>query len=90
MNKADLVSAVAQRTGLKKKDAEQAVTAVVEAIGEALQKGERVAIVGFGTFEVRTRRARVGRNPQTGRTIQIPPSKVPAFKPGKTLRDAIK
>lgn len=90
MNKADLVTAVAQRAGLTKKQSEQAVNAVVETIEEALKKGERVSIVGFGTFEVRSRRARVGRNPQTGKTIQIPPSKVPAFKPGKALRDAVK
>lgn len=90
MNKADLVNAVAERTGLTKKQSEAAVTALVEAIEEALKKGERVSLVGFGTFEVRSRRPRTGRNPQTGQTIQIPAGKVPAFKPGKALREAVR
>lgn len=90
MNKADLVSVVADKTGLTKKQSEQAVNAMVEAIEEALKKGERVSLVGFGTFEVRARRSRTGRNPQTGQSITIPAGKVPAFKPGKTLREAVR
>jgi len=89
MNKADLVAAVAEKTGLTKKQAEQAVNAVVESIEEALKKGERVSLVGFGTFEVRSRRPRVGRNPQTGQSITIPAGKAPAFRPGKALRAAV-
>jgi DNA-binding protein HU-beta len=90
MNKTDLVAAVAEKTGLTKKQSELAVNAVVEAIETALRNGERVSLVGFGTFEVRARRARAGRNPATGQPIRIPAGKVPAFRPGKTLRDAVR
>lgn len=86
MNKADLINSVAQDTGLTKKDTERAINAFVANIEKALAKGEKVSLVGFGTFEVRPRKARVGRNPRTGETIEIPASKVPAFKPGKALR----
>lgn len=89
MNKTELVSSVAEKTDKTKKDAEQVVSAVFESIQEALGKGEKVQLVGFGTFEVRTREARKGRNPQTGKEIQIPATKVPAFKAGKALKDAV-
>jgi DNA-binding protein HU-beta len=87
MNKTDLVNKVAETTDLSKKDATKAVDAVFDAISEALQAGDKVQLVGFGNFEVRERSARKGRNPQTGEEIEIPASKVPAFKPGKQLRD---
>lgn len=90
MNKTDLITKVAENTDLSKKDASKAVDAVFDAITEALQNGEKVQLVGFGNFEVRERAARKGRNPQTGAEIDIPASKVPAFKPGKALKDGIK
>jgi len=89
LNKAELVSLVAEKAELTKKDAEKAVASVFEVIQEALVKGDKVQLVGFGTFEVRDRSARTGRNPRTGETIEIPASKVPAFKPGKALREAV-
>jgi DNA-binding protein HU-beta len=89
MNKSDLINKVAEASELSKKDATKAVDAVFDAISEALQNGEKVQLVGFGNFEVRERAARKGRNPQTGEEIDIPASKVPAFKPGKALRDGI-
>ena len=89
-NKAELVSDVAAKPTLTKKDVSEAVDAVFEAIQEDLAKGEKVQLIGFGTFEVRDRAARKGRNPQTGAEIEIPASKVPAFKPGKALKDAVK
>ncbi len=89
MNKNELVTAVAERTGLSRKDSDRAINAVLESIQDALAKGDKVSIVGFGTFEVRERGARTGRNPQTGEVINIPSSKVPAFKAGKFLRDSI-
>lgn len=89
MNKNDLVSTVSERTGLTKKDSERAVNAVIDSIQGALTRGDKVALVGFGTFEVRSRKPRMGRNPQTGQSIKIPASKVPAFKAGKQLRDSI-
>ncbi|GIP41675.1 transcriptional regulator [Paenibacillus sp. J45TS6] len=90
MNKSDLITQVAESTELAKKDVTKAVDAVFEAISEALQKGDKVQLVGFGNFEVRERSARKGRNPQTGEEIEIPASKIPAFKPGKALKDGIK
>jgi DNA-binding protein HU-beta len=90
MNKMDLVNKVAEQTGLKKKDAELAVNSVFGAIEEALAAGEKVQVIGFGTFETRQRSARSGRNPQTGETISIPASTVPAFKPGNRLKDITK
>lgn len=87
--KANIIDEVAAKTGLKKKDAEAAVNAAVEAIKESLAKGEKVQFVGFGTFEVREREARVGRNPHTGETIDIAPSKHPAFTAGKALKDIV-
>jgi DNA-binding protein HU-beta len=89
MNKADLVSRVAEKTDLSKKDVTKAVDAVFDAIAEALRNGEKVQLVGFGNFEIRERSARKGRNPQTGEEIEIPASRVPAFKPGKALREGI-
>lgn len=87
MNKMDLINKVAEETGLKKKDAEQAVNSVFTVIEDALAAGEKVQIIGFGTFETRSRSARSGRNPQTGETIEIPASTVPAFKPGNKLKE---
>lgn len=89
MNKTDLIAKVAEGAELSKKDATKAVEAVFEAISEALRNGDKVQLVGFGNFEVRERSARKGRNPQTGEEIEIPASKIPAFKPGKALRDGI-
>ena len=89
MNKAELVTEVAERASMTKKDAERAVNAVVESIEAALTKGERVSLVGFGTFEVRERAARVGRNPRTGDTLEISSSRVPAFKAGKALKESV-
>jgi DNA-binding protein HU-beta len=90
LNKSDLISQVAEKAGLKKVDAEKAVNAIFDSIGEALKEGDKVQLIGFGTFETRERSARVGRNPQTGTEIQIPASKVPAFKPGSGLKDLLK
>ena len=87
-NKQELVDSVAKATGLTKKDATAAVDAVFTSIEEALKNGEKVQLIGFGNFEVRDRAARKGRNPQTGAEIEIPASKVPAFKPGKALKEA--
>ncbi len=89
MTKADLIDQVAARSGLTKKAAGQAVDALFESVTEALAAGQRVQIVGFGTFEVRERAARRGRNPQTGQEIEISARKVPAFKAGKALKDAV-
>jgi len=89
-NKADLVDKVADKTGLTKKDSNAAVEAVFDSIQEILAEEEKVQLIGFGTFEVRERAARKGRNPQTGEEIQIPATKVPAFKAGKNLKEAVK
>ena len=89
MNKTQLIDVVATKTGLKKKDAEAAVNAVNEAITEALKAGDKVQIIGFGTYEVKERAAREGRNPKTGETITIAASKAPAFTAGKALKDAV-
>lgn len=89
MNKTELVSAVAEKAEMTKKDAEKAINAVFASIEEALARGDKVQLVGFGTFEVRDREARKGRNPQTGQEIEIPATRVPAFKAGKALRDAV-
>ena len=90
MNKADLISTVSEKASLKKSEAEKAVNAILDSIGEALESGEKVQLIGFGTFETRERSARTGRNPQTGKEITIPASKVPAFKPGSGLKDLLK
>ncbi len=89
MNKTELIAAVSEKADLSKKDSEAAVTAVIEAITAALTQGERVQLVGFGTFEVKSRAARTGRNPKTREAIKIPASKAPVFKAGKSLKDAI-
>ena len=89
-NKADLIDGVASKTGLTKKDATSAVEALFDVVTETLADGERVQVTGFGSFEVRDRAARKGRNPQTGEEIEIPATKVPAFKAGKGLKDAVK
>ena len=89
MNKTDLIAKVAELSELSKKDATKAVDAVFEAISDALQNGEKVQLVGFGNFEVRERQARKGRNLQTGEEIEIAASKMPAFKPGKSLKDLV-
>ena len=89
MNKADLISAVAEKAGLSKKNAESAVNSFVDIVGDALTKGDKVQLVGFGSFEVRQREARTGRNPKTKEEISIPASKSPVFKPGKALKDAV-
>lgn len=90
MNKTELISAVAEKAGLSKKDATVAVSAVFDSITETLVKGEKVQLIGFGNFEVRERAARTGRNPLTGEELTIAASKVPAFKAGKALKDAVK
>lgn len=89
MNKTDLVSAVAGQAGITKKDAEKVINAFFTTVADALKAGDKVQLIGFGTFEVRSRQARKGRNPQTGAEINIPAVKVPAFKPGKALKDAV-
>lgn len=89
MNKSELIAAVAQSAELTKKDAEKAVAAVIDSIAAALKEGDKVQLVGFGTFEVRHREAREGKNPQTGEKIRIAATNVPAFKAGKALKDAV-
>ena len=89
MNKSELVAAIAEKTGLSKKDAEAAVKAFVDVVSEELVKGGKVQLVGFGTFEVASRSARTGRNPQTGKEMKIKASKAPKFKAGKALKDAV-
>jgi len=89
MNKADLVEEVASQTGLAKKTSRRAVDAIISAITDSLAREEKVALVGFGTFQVMGRKERRGRNPQTGENIQIPAKKVPKFVPGKSLREAV-
>ena len=87
MNKTELVAAMAEQTNLSKKDAEAALKAFIDVVSEELKKGEKVQLVGFGTFEVSERAAREGRNPQTGETMEIKASKTPKFKAGKALND---
>ncbi len=89
MNKTELVSSVAEKAEITKKDAEKVVSALLDSIKDALAAGDKVQLVGFGTFEVRERAARTGRNPKTGEEIKIAATKVPAFKAGKTLKDAV-
>jgi DNA-binding protein HU-beta len=89
MNKAELINAVAESTKLSHADADRAVQSVLHSITSALRNGDQVVLVGFGTFTVKHRAARTGRNPQTGQTIQIAASKVPGFKAGKALKDAV-
>ncbi len=89
MNKTELIAAVAAKTGLTKKDAEKVVNATIDSITESLVNGDKVNVSGFGIFEVKAREARVGRNPRTKETIEIPATKLPAFKASKTLKDAV-
>ena len=89
MNKAELVAAIAEKAEVSKKDAEKMVGAFISTVTDELKKGEKIALIGFGTFETRQRAAREGKNPQTGAAIKIPASVVPAFKAGKALKDAI-
>lgn len=89
MNKAELINAIVEKSEMSKKDAEVALSAVIDSIKDALKAGEKVQIVGFGTFSVKERAARTGKNPATGETIEIAASKVPAFAAGKALKDAI-
>ena len=89
MNKNEFVTAIAEKSGLTKKDAEAALNAYTAVVTDALKAGDSVQLIGFGTFEVRERAARTGRNPHTGETIEIAAAKVPAFKSGKALKDAI-
>ena len=89
MNKTELVAAMAEKAELSKKDSEKALKAFIDVVSEELQKGEKIQLVGFGTFEVSERAARTGKNPQTGAEIKIPASKAPKFKAGKALKDAV-
>ena len=89
MNKSELIDAVAEAAGLSKADSARAFDAVIEVVTNAMKEGDQVSIVGFGSFLVRERSARTGRNPQTGAEIQIKAAKVPAFKPGKALKEAV-
>ena len=89
MNKAELIAITAEKTGMSKKDTEVVITAALDVITDALTEQEKVQLVGFGAFEVKSRAARLGRNPKTKETIEIPASKVPVFKPGKALKDAV-
>lgn len=89
MNKAELVTAIAEKAGLSKKDSERALDAAVEAITDALASGDKVQLVGFGVFDVKTRAERTGRNPRTKESIVIPETKLPVFKAGKALKDAV-
>ena len=89
MNKTELINAIAERSGLTKKDAEKALGATVDAITAALAAGDKIQLTGFGSFEVKERAARVGRNPRTGEATEIPASRIPAFKAGKALKDSV-
>ena len=89
MNKTELISAVSESAGLTKKDTERVLNALVDTVTAALVKGDKVQISGFGTFEVKEREARIGRNPHTREAVEIPATKVPAFKPSKALKDTV-
>ncbi|HNY00040.1 MAG TPA: HU family DNA-binding protein [Oscillospiraceae bacterium] len=89
MNKAELIAAVAQKTGLSRKNSEKAVCAVFDTITENLERGEKVQIVGFGAFEVKQRAAHIGRNPRTKEEVRVPESRVPGFKAGKGLKEVV-
>lgn len=90
MNKTELIQSVAEKSGLTKKDSEKAVGAILDSIMDAVSAGSKVQLIGFGTFEARERAAREGRNPSTGEVINIPATKVPAFKAGKAFKDMVK
>ena len=89
MNKTELVAAVAEKVGLTKKDAERVINAAIDAVSKSLVEGDKVSISGFGIFETKQREARVGRNPRTKESIQIPATRLPAFKASKTLKDSV-
>jgi len=89
MNKSDLINAIAEESGLTKADAGRALDATLSSVSSALKGGDSISLIGFGTFSVKERSARTGRNPQTGETIQIKASKIPSFKAGKTLKDSV-
>ncbi|HCC07930.1 MAG TPA: HU family DNA-binding protein [Clostridiales bacterium] len=89
MNKSELITAMAENSGLTKKVAEQALKSFQDVVSKELSTGSKIQLVGFGTFETSSRTARTGRNPQTGKTMQIPASTVPKFKPGKALKDSV-
>ncbi|HAI96168.1 MAG: DNA-binding protein HU [Cycloclasticus sp.] len=89
MNKSDLINAIADESGLTKADAGRALDATISSVSNALKDGDSISLIGFGTFSVKERSARTGRNPQTGETIQIKASKIPSFKAGKTLKDSV-
>ena len=89
MNKTELIAAVSEKTGVCKKDCEKAISAMLDQVAEALAQGDKVQIVGFGSFEVKERQARTGRNPRTGETVEIAASKAPVFKAGKALKDTV-
>ena len=89
MNKTELINAVAERSGVTKKDAESVISATIDAITAALAAGDKIQLTGFGSFEVKERAARVGRNPRTGESTEIPASRIPAFKAGKALKDSV-
>ena len=89
MNKSQFAEAIADKSGLSKRDAQKALDGFQDALQEAMQRGEKVSLTGFGTFEVRERAARTGRNPQTGATMEVPASRNAAFKPGKAFKDAL-
>ena len=89
MNKADLIAAIAAKTGETKKNAEASINALIDVIAESLKDGEKIQVVGFGSFEVRERAERKGRNPQTGKEMKIAAKKAPVFKAGKALKDAV-
>lgn len=89
MNKAELISAVAEKTGLSKKDSEKVINATFETITTSMEAGEKVQLVGFGVFDVKERGVRIGRNPKTKEEIEIPASRVPTFKAGKALKDSV-
>ena len=89
MNKVELIAQIAEKSGLSKKDAEKALAAVIDTITEAVSNGDKVQLVGFGSFEVKQREARVGRNPKTKEALEIPATRVPVFKAGRALKDSV-
>ncbi len=89
MNKTELIAAVSEKTGVSKKDCEKTISAMLDQVAESLAQGDKVQIVGFGSFEVKERQARTGRNPKTGEAVEIAASKAPVFKAGKALKDTV-
>jgi DNA-binding protein HU-beta len=89
MNKSEFISAISEKSGLSKKDSEKALTAVIDAVTDALIAGDKVQLIGFGIFDIKERKARTGRNPKTKEVIDIPETRAPVFKPGRLLRDAV-